>query len=78
MKKNNIQKLLSGICVGLGVGACMGVAMDNILTGLMLGMGIGLCFSTAFGAFRHEPEEQDGQDGNSTQDGTDAKDDTEQ
>lgn len=78
MKKNNIQKLLSGLCVGLGTGVCMGVAMDTILTGVMLGMGVGLCFASAFGAFRHEPEEQDDQDGNGTQYGTDTKDDAEQ
>ena len=62
MKKNNIQKLLSGLCVGPGAGVCMGVAMDSILTGLMLGMAVGLCFVTTFGAFRHVPEEQDGND----------------
>jgi len=52
MKKNKILKILGGICVGLGVGCCMGVAMDNIPAGLLLGIGVGLCYAVAFGAFK--------------------------
>ena len=54
MKKNNIIKLISGLCVGLGIGACLGVGMSNIAVGCLLGLGIGMCYALAFGAFKKD------------------------
>ena len=50
----NIKKLISGLCIGSGVGCCLGVAMGSIAAGMMLGQGIGLCYALAFGAFKKE------------------------
>ena len=52
LRRNN--RCVGGMCVGAGVGTCMGVAMHNVLVGLLLGPGSGLCFASAFGAFRKE------------------------
>ncbi|MBE5809738.1 MAG: hypothetical protein E7318_02260 [Clostridiales bacterium] len=38
-----------GLCMGLGVGLCFGVAMDNMGLGIALGLGVGLCFCVALG-----------------------------
>ena len=38
-----------GLCIGLGIGLCFGVALDNMGLGLCLGMSIGVCFSVALG-----------------------------
>jgi hypothetical protein len=38
-----------GLCMGMGVGLCFGVAMDNMGAGIALGMGVGLCFCVALG-----------------------------
>ena len=54
MKKDKILKLVSGLCVGIGVGTCLGVAMHKILVGMFLGVGIGLCYAVAFGAFKKD------------------------
>ena len=52
MDNNKVLKFIGGVCVGLGIGVCFGVAMDSIVTGLFLGAGIGLCYAVAFGAFK--------------------------
>ena len=31
MTKDKVLKIISGLCVGIGVGACFGVAMHNIV-----------------------------------------------
>ena len=48
MDKKRILKIISGLCVGLGVGVCFGIAMDNVITGLLLGLGVGMCYAVAF------------------------------
>ena len=48
MKKDKISKIISGLCVGIGVGACFGVAMHNIVVGLLFGLSIGICFAVTF------------------------------
>jgi len=48
MKNNKIFKIIGGLCIGLGVGCCFGVAMHNLFAGLLLGLGVGLCFAVAF------------------------------
>ena len=57
MKKDKILKILSGFGIGLGVGTCFGVAMDNIWLGLAIGLGVGACYATAFTA--NKPEDKD-------------------
>ena len=52
MKSKNVLKLIGGLCVGAGIGTCLGVAMNNIPVGILLGVGCGLCYAVAFGAFR--------------------------
>ena len=54
MKKRKILKLISGLGIGVGIGMCFGVAMDNILVGFLIGLGVGLCYAVGFGAFRKE------------------------
>jgi hypothetical protein len=54
MEKNKLLKIIGGLEVGIGVGTCMGVAMNNILAGFLLGIGVGLCFAVAFGAFKKD------------------------
>ncbi len=44
-----------GLCMGVGVGLCFGVALDNMGAGIALGMGVGLCFSVALG--QHAPSD---------------------
>lgn len=39
-----------GLCMGVGVGLCFGVAMSNMVLGLCMGLGIGLCYSVALGS----------------------------
>ena len=53
MEKDKILKMLSGFGIGLGVGTCFGVAMNNI----WLGLGVGACYATAFTA--NKPEDKD-------------------
>ena len=48
MTKDKILKIISGLCVGIGVGACFGVAMHNIVVGLLFGLSIGICFAVTF------------------------------
>ena len=52
MNNKKILKFVGGLCVGVGVGICFGVAMNNIITGILLGLGVGVCYAVAFGAFR--------------------------
>ena len=54
MEKEKILKLISGLVIGVGVGMCFVVAMDNILVGFLIGLGIGLCYAVGFGAFRKD------------------------
>ena len=44
-----------GLCIGLGIGLCYGVALDNMGLGLCLGMGMGVCFCVALG---HKKKDQ--------------------
>ncbi len=37
-----------GVCLGVGVGAAIGVALDNIAMGVGLGAGIGVALGGAF------------------------------
>ena len=48
MKKDKILKIISGLCVGSGVGACLGVAMHNIVVGLLFGLSLEICFAVTF------------------------------
>ena len=50
-KKNNSSTGFNpiGLCMGMGVGLCFGVAMGNMGAGIALGMGVGLCFCVALG-----------------------------
>lgn len=48
-----------GLCMGMGVGLCFGVAMDNMGAGIALGMGVGLCLCVALG---HKTDANDKQD----------------
>ena len=50
-KKNNSSAGFNpiGLCMGVGVGLCFGVALDNMGAGIALGMSVGLCFSVALG-----------------------------
>lgn len=52
-----------GLCLGVGVGLCFGVAMNNMALGLCMGMGVGLCFSVALGQHAHSDEKQDEKSG---------------
>ncbi len=45
MTKDRVLKIISGLCVGIGVGACFGAAMHNIAVGLLFGLSIGICFA---------------------------------
>lgn len=48
MTKDKILKIISGLCVGLGVGACFGAAMHNMVAGLLFGLSVGMCFAVTF------------------------------
>ena len=52
-----------GLCMGMGVGLCFGVAMDNMALGLCMGMGVGLCFSVALGQLTSSDDKQDEKSG---------------
>jgi len=56
-----------GLCMGMGVGLCFGVAMDNMALGLCMGMGVGLCFSVALGQHTHSDDKKDGESGEDEQ-----------
>lgn len=59
MTKRNVLKLIGGICMGLGIGTCFGVAMHQIYLGIALGAAIGLCFASALGAFKKDDQKDD-------------------
>ena len=48
-----------GLCMGVGVGLCFGVAMGNMGLGIALGMGVGLCYCVALGQHAAKPENQE-------------------
>ncbi len=52
-----------GLCMGVGIGLCYGVALDNMGLGICLGMGIGLCFSVALGRKSDAKDKQDKESG---------------
>lgn len=54
MEKSKLLKIIGGLCIGLGVGLCFGIAMDNIWLGLLMGLGVGLCFSSAFSSINND------------------------
>lgn len=56
-----------GLCLGMGVGLCFGVAMDNIALGMCMGMGVGLCFSVALGQHTHSDDKKDEKSGEEKQ-----------
>ena len=56
-----------GLCLGVGVGLCFGVAMDNIALGLCMGMGVGLCFSVALGQPASSDDRKDKKSGEDEQ-----------
>ena len=47
-----------GLCIGMGIGLCFGVALDNMGLGLCLGMSIGVCFSVALGRQPNKKDEK--------------------
>ncbi len=53
-KQRHDQKLGSslaiGMCLGCGVGMCLGVALDNIGLGMCIGISVGMCLGLALGA----------------------------
>ena len=46
--KRKILSIISGLCVGIGEGACFGVAMHNIVVGLLFGLSVGICNAVIF------------------------------
>ena len=56
-----------GLCMGMGVGLCFGVAMDNMALGLCMGMGVGLCFSVALGQHAASDDKKDEKSGEDEQ-----------
>lgn len=68
-KQNNQNKKQSGgfnpigLCIGLGIGLCYGVALDNMGAGICLGMGVGLCFCVALGRKSDGQDKKDEQSG---------------
>ena len=38
-----------GMCLGMSIGMCFGVALDNIALGMCIGMGVGTCLGLALG-----------------------------
>lgn len=48
MTKDKVLKIISRLCVGIGVGACFGVAMHNIVVGLLFGLSVGICIAVIF------------------------------
>lgn len=56
-----------GLCLGMGVGLCFGVAMDNIALGMCMGMGVGLCFSVALGQHTTSDDKKDEKSGEDKQ-----------
>ena len=52
-----------GLCMGMGVGLCFGVAMDNIALGLCMGMGVGLCYCVALGQKKDDNDKPDEKSG---------------
>ena len=54
MNKSKIMKIISGLCMGLGVGVCFGVSMQNVWLGLLMGLGVGLCFGVAFSSIKND------------------------
>ena len=41
--------LAIGMCLGMSIGMCFGVAMNNIPLGMCIGMGVGMCLGLAIG-----------------------------
>ena len=37
------QRLATGMCIGLAIGAGIGLLFDNLATGMGLGMALGIC-----------------------------------
>ena len=48
MNKSKILKIVAGLCVGCGIGLCIGVAAESVLVGILVGLGIGMCFAVVF------------------------------
>ena len=48
LTNDKILKIISGLCVGLGVGACFGAVMYNMVVGLLFGLSVGICFAVTF------------------------------
>lgn len=48
-----------GLCMGVGVGLCIGTAMGNMALGLCMGMGVGLCFCVALGSHGTQNDKED-------------------
>lgn len=51
MKKEKILRIVSGLCIGAGVGLCFGISMNNVIVGVLGGLGVGLCYAVAFSHF---------------------------
>ena len=56
-----------GLCMGMGVGLCFGVAMNNMALGICMGMGVGLCFSVALGQHAYTDDKKDEKSGEDEQ-----------
>lgn len=56
-----------GLCMGMGVGLCFGVAMDNMALGICMGISVGLCFSVALGQHASSDDRKDEKSGEDEQ-----------
>ena len=43
MEKSRILRIIGGLCIGAGVGICVGVATQEVLSSILIGVGLGLC-----------------------------------
>ena len=49
-EKAPMSYLSIGLCLGVGLGLCLGASFQTTSTGLCIGMGFGLCFGSALDA----------------------------
>ena len=46
------------ICLGMSVGLCFGVALDNIALGMCIGISVGMCLGVALGTHKKDSKEK--------------------
>ena len=44
-----LLKIIGALCIGAGVGICIGIVTQDVLPAILIGLGLGLCLSVAFG-----------------------------